>query len=112
MSANNPSQADRIYDLLLDGNPHSVIEIIKEVYGLDHCGYPNVHGRVTDIRKKYGVNIINFKDDKVKSLTYYQIVPSVSVASFNLDNGVPVGQIPLEEMPEYSAYNGGQDKLI
>jgi hypothetical protein len=109
MSDKKPSQISRIYDLLLDGNPHSVKEIIKEVYGLDHCGYPNVHGRITDIRKKYGVKIINFKDNKIKSLTYYQIQP----IEFQK---IPLEDFPqepkFEDMPEYDEYNGGHERLI
>jgi len=91
------SQINRLYDLLLDGNSHSTNEIQEKIYGREHLGYANIHGRITDIRKKYGVKIINFKDDKIKSLSYYQILPP---------------EIALEDMPEYSAYNGGQEKLI
>ena len=85
-----PTQASKLYDLLLDGNPHSTSEILDKVYGLDFKGYANIHGRVTDLRKKYGVRIINFKDDKIKSLTYYQLLPP---------------EVPLNEMPEYDLYN-------
>lgn len=68
------SQTDRLYNLLSDGAAHSTVEILNKVYGVDHSGYANIHGRITDIRKKYHLNIINFKDDKIKTLTYYQII--------------------------------------
>jgi hypothetical protein len=90
------SQASKLYDLLLDGNAHSTNEIQEKVYGREHLGYANIHARITDIRKKYGVRIINFKDDKIKSLTYYQLLPP---------------EIPLEEMPEFDKWNQ-QGKLI
>jgi hypothetical protein len=112
------SQTTRLFDLLSDGNPHSTNEIQEKIYGREHLGYANIHGRITDIRKKYGVEIINFKDDKIKSLSYYQILPPET----NLDDGPKLGNwfdknkmdslIPLEEMPEYSTYNGCQGKLI
>ena len=97
MKEKRPSQVDRLYDLLLDGNPHSTNEIQEKIYGREHLGYANIHARVTEIRKKYGVRVINFKDDKIKSLTYYQLLPP---------------EIPLEEMPEYDKYNGGQQSLM
>ena len=90
-------QINRLSDLLLDGNPHSTNEIQEKIYGREHLGYANIHGRITDISKKYGVKIINFKDDKIKSLSYYQILPP---------------EITLEEMPEYATYNGGQAQLM
>ena len=96
MSAKIP-QINRLYDLLSDGNAHSTTEILNKIYGVGHSGYANIHGRITDIRKKYGVKIINFKDDKIKSLSYYQILPP---------------EITLEEMPEYATYNGGQAQLM
>ena len=91
------AQVNRLYDLLSDGNAYSTTEILNKIYGIGHSGYANIHGRITDIRKKYKVEVINFKDDKIRSLSYYQILPP---------------EIALEEMPEYSAYNGGQGKLI
>ena len=93
MSEKKPTQTDRLYDLLSDGNAHSTTEILEKIYGLGHSGYANIHGRVTDIRKKYGVTIINFKDDKIKSITYYQLLPP---------------EVPLTEMPEYQEYNKQQ----
>ena len=97
MSEIKPTQTDRLYDLLSDGNAHSTTEILEKVYGVGHSGYANIHGRVTDIRKKYGVKIINLKDDKIKSLSYYQILPP---------------EIPLEEMPEWDKWHGGQQSLM
>lgn len=92
-----PSQVDRLYDLLSDGEPHSTTEILKKIYGREHLGYANIHGRVTDIRKKYGVKVRNFKDDRIKSLSYYQIEPA---------------EVPFEEMPEFEKYTGSQQNLI
>jgi len=97
---NNPlSQITRLFDLLSDGNAHSTNEIQLKIYGREHLGYANIHGRVTDIRKKYGVNIINFKDDKIKTLSYYQIVSKEPE------------RIRLEDTPEYSKYHYGEKPL-
>jgi hypothetical protein len=41
----------RILDLLSDNEPHTVSEIIEKCYGINHAGYCNVHGRITDLRK-------------------------------------------------------------
>ena len=96
MSAKIP-QINRLYDLLSDGNAHSTTEILNKIYGVGHSGYANIHGRITDIRKKYGVKIINFKDDKIKSLSYYQILPP---------------EITLEEMPEWDRWHQRQQRII
>ena len=91
------SKVKIIYDLLLDGNPHSTNEIQEKAFGREHLGYANIHARITEIRKKYGVNIINYPDDKIRSLTYYQMIPP---------------EVRFEEMPEFEKYGGGQQKLV
>jgi hypothetical protein len=85
---NKISQISKIYDLLLDGNAHSTTVILEKIFGVNHYGYANIHGRITDIRKKYGVRIINFKDDNIKSLSYYQIIPP----EIKLDEGPKFGK--------------------
>jgi hypothetical protein len=115
------SQTTRLYDLLSDGNPHSTNEIQLVIYGREHLGYANIHGRITDIRKKYGLRVINFKDDEVKSLSYYQIVNDDkvelreeyknSILVKRSANGIDL-PIPLEEMPEYDKFNLGQQILM
>jgi hypothetical protein len=92
------SQTERLYNLLSDGEPHSTVEILNRIYGVDHAGYANIHGRITDIRKKYHLNIINFKDDNTKTLTYYQIIPKEP-------------EIRLEDTPEYRKYGYGEKPL-
>jgi hypothetical protein len=102
------SQVARLYNLLSDGNAHSTNEIQDKIYGREHLGYANIHGRITDIRKKYGVKIINFKDDKFKSLSWYQIKP----IEFQ---EIPKEDIPpepkFEEMPEVELWRGLENRI-
>lgn len=46
------SQADRLLDLLSDGQPHSTIEIQRVVYGGEHLGTARIASRVTDLRDR------------------------------------------------------------
>ena len=73
------SQTQRLYNLLSDGQPHSVPEIMLKVYGIEHSGYCNVHGRITDIRKKYGVEVKNLPDINRRSITWYQMTIPVPI---------------------------------
>lgn len=62
------SQTERLYNLLSDCEPHSTIEIMREVYGSDHLGLARCGARVWDIKKKYGVNIEGWKDKQNKTI--------------------------------------------
>ena len=102
------SQTDRLYNLLSDGEPHSTVEILNKIYGVGHSGYANIHGRVTDVRRKYKpIEIINFRDDKIKSLTYYQIKPPREPIDSPKEP-----EIPLEETPEYAEYHAFDDSHL
>lgn len=44
------SQAQRLYELLKDGQPHRTDEILKVVYGSEHLGIARPGARVNDLR--------------------------------------------------------------
>ena len=50
------SQKARILELLKDGKPHNVSEILEKCYGVEGRGHACVHSRVTEIREM-GYNI-------------------------------------------------------
>ncbi len=43
------SQTKKLFNFLSDGFPHSTDEILREVYGNDHCGLARVGGRINDL---------------------------------------------------------------
>jgi hypothetical protein len=67
-----PSQKSRIFDLLSDGQPHNTAEIMTRIYGVNHFGYCNVHGRITDIRQE-GHEVKSWMDKDNRSLCWYQM---------------------------------------
>jgi hypothetical protein len=82
------SQKQRIFNLLSDGQLHSVDEIIKNVYGLNHAGICCIHSRITELRAegkksgKFDVPNAKFFDHHPK-MACYQIVfnnPPVEVS--------------------------------
>jgi hypothetical protein len=52
------SQKQRLLNLLSDYKPHTTLEIMEKVYGVDKKGYCNIHGRISELRED-GYNIIN-----------------------------------------------------
>ncbi|MDR3667063.1 MAG: hypothetical protein P4L35_09485 [Ignavibacteriaceae bacterium] len=70
---------------------------MKFVYGSEHLGCARISARIKDVKSRYKVEIIGWHEENNSSLYWYQLVNN---------------EILLEEIPEYSAYNGGQGKLI
>lgn len=68
------SQAERLYNLLQDGQAHSTIEIMERVYGNDHLGLARVGARIYDVKKRYGVEVEGRKDNERKSIYWYRLV--------------------------------------
>ena len=102
------SQTKIIFDLLSDGEPHSTYEI-AQLIGSSY-GLLRISERIREIKSQHGLVIDSFRDDKNKSMWWYQIRASEKV------------DVPLEEMPEYQYYHTqlwggldnrmGQEKLI
>lgn len=70
------SQAQRLLELLQDGEPHSTVEIMERVYGGDHLGLARVGARVWDLKTK-GHEIVGWKDKERPTLFWYQMTPKV-----------------------------------
>lgn len=66
------SQANKLLDLLSDGNPHSTTEIMAKVYGGSHLGLARVGARIFDL-KKQGHVITGKKDRYNPTVYWYQI---------------------------------------
>lgn len=66
------SQSSRLFLLLSDGEPHSTIEIIEQVYGGSHLGLARVGARVYDLRRE-GYEIEGWKDKENPSIYWYQM---------------------------------------
>ncbi len=46
------NQREKLLSLLQDGLPHSTPEIMKKVYGDDHCGLARIGARINDLVKE------------------------------------------------------------
>jgi hypothetical protein len=68
------SQKVRIEELLLDGQPHTVDEIRKKVYGVNGQGNACIHSRVTELREKYGKERVPDAKKNDQGEWYYQII--------------------------------------
>ena len=68
------SQEDRLYNLLVDGKPHRTDEIQLVVYGSTHLGVCRIGGRIDGLKKKGCVIPDARKDEKIKSLYWYQML--------------------------------------
>jgi hypothetical protein len=88
------SQTTRLYNLLLDGNPHRTDEIVNKIYSGGSLA--RVGARIWDIQKKYGVKIIGWHDFETPKLYWYQIVKN---------------EVPLEEIPEFKFWKGFEDRI-
>ena len=67
------SQANLLFNLLLDRNWHRTDEILEKVYGFDHVGIARVGARIADLKRKGCV--IYGKPDKMKhSLYWYRLI--------------------------------------
>jgi hypothetical protein len=69
-----PSQTDRLYELLKDGKPYRTDQIQVLIYGANHLGVARIGARIADIKAKYHVSIKGWKDSTRPSLYWYQLV--------------------------------------
>ncbi|MEO0304702.1 MAG: hypothetical protein ABIM64_05520 [candidate division WOR-3 bacterium] len=60
------SQNKKLLELLLDGKPHSTVEILKKVYGDEKLGLARISARIWDLEKKHGCV---FLDEYGKEIT-------------------------------------------
>ena len=58
------SQTDQLFDLLRDGEPHSTLEILSVVYGVEFRGIARIASRVNDLKKR-GYIVWGFKKDGI-----------------------------------------------
>ena len=77
------AQADILYDLLSDGEPHRTDEIMRKVYGGSHLGLSRVGARIFDVKAKYNVKIDGWKDEHNPTLYWYQIHPASEITVTN-----------------------------
>lgn len=88
------SQTEKLYNLLLSGDPIRTDEIVRLVYTSGSLA--RVGARIFDVKKKYLVDIIGWHDKDNPKLYWYQLVKN---------------DIPLQEMPEWSKWHCGQQQL-
>ena len=67
-----PSQAERIRQVLSDGQAHSTVEILQRVYGPSHSGIARIASRITDLRAE-GFTITSWKDKQNPTIWFYQM---------------------------------------
>ena len=68
------SQINLILNLLQDGQAHRTDEIVKKVYG-EGLSLARVGARIWDLKKR-GYAIRGWKDPKIKTLYWYQLIGS------------------------------------
>ena len=86
------SQTIEILELLLDGNPHRVDEILRKVYGIEKPSIARVASRVHDIRK-HGFEVKSWRDPENKKLWWYQLSPAPRVDSRQETLTAPCGPV-------------------
>ena len=69
------SQTNEIYNILSDGLPHRSDQIQEKMFGSTKVGLFRLAARVNDL-KQLGYAIKGWKDDKVKTLYWYQLIGS------------------------------------
>lgn len=67
------SQVDNILRLLMDGLPHSTVEILNTCYNLEDKGIARIGARIYDLRKR-GYKIQGVKDVEKHSIYWYTLV--------------------------------------
>lgn len=71
--AKKESQADRLLQLLSDGEEHSTDEIMRRVYGAGHLGTARIASRINDLRNR-GYEIPEARRDaENKTLFWYRL---------------------------------------
>ena len=68
------SQAQKLLNLLLDGEAHRTDEIMQRVYGGEHLGLSRVGARIYDIKKR-GHRIEGWRDPRWPTLYWYRLMP-------------------------------------
>jgi peroxiredoxin len=96
------SQTKLIFNLLSDGEAHSTHELVNLIK--PGGGLVRISERIREIMKQKGIIIESFRDDKDKTMWWYQIKATELEPRF-------------DEMPEYEKWknyynNLGQGKLI
>lgn len=66
------SQADKLLEVLSDGEPHRTDEILDKVYGGEHLGLARIGARVHDLKNR-GQKIEGWTDPDHKTLYWYQL---------------------------------------
>jgi len=88
------SQANKILQLLLDGQPHRSDEITRHVFGTDDVqkvGLFRLGARIHDLKQK-GYKIIGYKD-KNPQLYWYQIIHN----PFEIRQEMPKAEVSEEQ---------------
>lgn len=81
------NQNKRLLELLLDGQPHSTREIVKEVYGDESLSLSRVSARIWDLEHKFGCIFLDkfgneitekgklrcWKDKETPSIHWYRL---------------------------------------
>lgn len=68
------TQEEKLYLYLKDGLPHRTDHILKAIYGSEHLGIARISARIFGVKKRYGVDIKGWKDDKTPSLYWYRLI--------------------------------------
>lgn len=66
------TQAERIKEVLADGEPHSTVEILQRVYGPSHSGIARIGARIHDLKGK-GLSIDGWKDPENPTIYWYKM---------------------------------------
>ena len=80
------SQVERMYNLLKDGQAYRTDQIQLLIYGGDHLGTAAIAQRISNIRKRYNIEIKCWSDKEIQSLSWYQIISKPEQATL-LDVG-------------------------
>lgn len=81
------SQVEELYNVLQDGCPHRVDELVERVYGTPErvTTIARLGARVWDCKRRFHVEIKSWRDKFEKKLWWYQMVKQASQTDLFVD---------------------------
>ncbi len=71
------SNVEAIFAILSDRRAHSSFEIVREVYKQNAPTIARLAARIYDIKKRFGVEVLSWKDHTNPKMTWYMIPKDV-----------------------------------
>lgn len=97
------SQTKRLLNFLSDCQPKTTIQILDNVYGVNHSGIARISARILDLRKK-GHDIAGWKDTNNPTIYWYQLKSPVKNTTDQRSGIHPPAQGGLFQQTQWTNY--------